>query len=129
MKEKKVIKFQPKSKPIGKGKMSHPTQKQKAEREEQKRRVAVLHEQLITSLFEKVPILKEKADTTYLQKHMFEKLTDQEFVVLWALPNLVIRVAPQAADYIEERRMLLGLKRDHNSGVYKGQEERRGRTP
>lgn len=79
-------------------------------------RIANLHLELVKSIYKKIPDLRENSEI-YLQKLYFLRLTDEEFVVLWSMPNLVIRVDNKAAIYIEERRKLLGLLRDTHSGV------------
>jgi len=103
--------------------MSKRKGKTKQEIEDQKQRLKVLHQKLIESIFEKIPVLETEKDV-YLGKLYFKKLTDEEFVLLWTLPNLIIRVHPNAADYLEERRLLLGLKRNMQSGVLRGADEK-----
>jgi hypothetical protein len=93
------------------------------QREEAKKHIAELHEELITSIFTKIPELATQNDI-HLQKHIFEKLTDEEFITLWAMPNMIIKVSSSAADYVENRRRLLGLKRAVHSAVMKGQDKR-----
>jgi hypothetical protein len=85
-------------------------------KEEKVARVLALHNELVKSIFKKIPVLEEEKEI-YLPKGMFQLLTDEEFIVLWSLPNIVIRVSDKAADYMEERRLLLGLKREESSGV------------
>jgi len=94
----------------------------KDKKERQKERLVQLHGDLIRSIFRKIPVLEGEKEI-YLHRMYFEKLTDEEFIVLWSMPNLVIRVNPKAADYIEERRRLLGLKMSGMSGVLRGKEE------
>ena len=92
-------------------------------KEEEIQRISDLHKGLVTSIFQKIPVLEEEKDI-YLPKGMFELLTDEEFVVLWTLPNIVIRVSDRAAEYLEERRKLLGLKRAEQSGVLRSKKDR-----
>lgn len=92
-------------------------------REEAILRVTELHKKLVLSIFEKIPVLEEE-DDVYINKGAFETLTDEELVVLWSLPNIVIRVSEKAADYLEERRILLGLKRAEHSGVLRSSKDR-----
>jgi len=93
-------------------------------RQEEIERMAGLHKDLVTSIFKKIPDLANEEENIYLSKAHFKLLTDQEFIVLWALPNIVIRVAKSAADYLEERRLLLGLKRAEHSGVLRSNKDR-----
>ena len=95
-------------------------EKKRAERLEE---VADLHKKLLLSIFEKIPALEEEEEV-YINKGAFETLTDEELVVLWSLPNIVIRVSKRAADYLEERRILLGLKRAEQSGVLRSSKDR-----
>jgi len=86
-------------------------------------RLSELHQELVKSIFRKIPDLVEEKET-YIIKGRFETLTVQEFVLLWSLPNIVIRVSKNAADYLEERRILLGLKRAEQSGVLRSSKDR-----
>lgn len=96
------------------------TKKEAADLHERKRHIAELHERLITSIFKKIPELRGANEIGLSMVH-FKKLTDEEFVTLWALPQLVIKVSDKAAKYLEERRRLLGLKRTTHSGVIQGE--------
>ena len=93
-------------------------------KKEKGQRILALHKELVKSIFEKIPELAEEEAVVYLTERLFEKLSDEEFVVLWSLPNMVIRVSDKAADYLEERRKLLGLKRDEQGGVMKENEDK-----
>jgi len=93
-------------------------------KKEKGERILALHKKLVNSIFEKIPELMEEEAEVYVPKVMFEKLNDEEFVVLWSLPNLVIRVSDNAAEYLEERRNLLGLKRDEGGGVMRTNEDK-----
>lgn len=86
-------------------------------------RIADQHKALVQSIFTKIPDLVEENEI-YINKGAFKTLTDEEFIVLWSLPSIVIRVSPNAADYLEERRMLLGLKRAEQSGVLRNSKDR-----
>lgn len=86
-------------------------------------RLSELHQELIKSIFRKIPDLVEEKEV-YINKGAFQTLTDEELVVLWSLPNIVIKVSKNAADYLEERRILLGLKRAEQSGVLKSNRDR-----
>ena len=92
-------------------------------KEEAINQVAELHKKLVRSIFEKIPVLEEEEDI-YINQGAFKTLTDEEFIVLWSLPNIVIRVSKNAADYLEERRKLLGLKRAEYSGVLRSSKDR-----
>jgi len=46
-------------------------------------------------------------------------LTDEEFILLWMLPDIEIRISKKATAYIQERRCLLGLSANVHSGVKK----------
>lgn len=81
------------------------------------------HQAMVRSIFRKIPDLVEEKEV-YINKGRFQTLTDEEFVLLWALPNIVIRVSKNAADYLEERRQLLGLKRAEQSGVLRSSKDR-----
>jgi transcriptional regulator len=87
--------------------------------EELQTRVAKLYADLKASIFTKMPMLNGR-DPVYMPNMYFEKLTDEEFVVLWTLPNLVFHVNEKTGAYIEERRKRLGLKRMPGSEVKKG---------
>jgi len=74
-------------------------------------------DRLTQSIFKKIPELNENWEAVYLSKSHIKQLSDEEFVVLWALPNIVIRVAKSAADYIQERKDLLGLAPGRDSSI------------
>lgn len=84
--------------------------------EDKKGRILQLHQNIVQRIFKKIPVLEEEREV-YLQVSYFKLLDDEEFVTLWSLPNLVIRVDLKAAEYIEERRKLLGLTRSMQNGV------------
>jgi hypothetical protein len=86
-------------------------------------RLSDLHKELVKSIFRKIPDLVEEKEV-YINKGRFQTLTDEEFILLWSLPNIVIRVSKNAADYLEERRILLGLKRAEQSGVLRSSKDR-----
>lgn len=75
-----------------------------------------LHEKFKKSIFAKIPVLSGREDV-YLPQEYFTRLTDEEFVVLWTLPDLTIQVSEDCAAYIENRRKLLGLERAEGSEV------------
>ena len=92
-------------------------------KEEAINQVAELHKELVKSIFAKIPVLEEEEEI-YINQGAFQLLTDEEFIVLWSLPNIVIRVSDNAAKYLEERRKLLGLKRAEQSGVLQSSKDR-----
>jgi hypothetical protein len=75
-----------------------------------------MHKELQKSIFGKIPALNGKG-TVYLPRVYFQKLTDEEFIVLWELKGLTIEVSRQTGDYIEKRRRMLGLPRETGSEV------------
>lgn len=87
-------------------------------------RIAEQHKELVKSIFTKIPALAEEQSEVYINKGAFQTLTDEEFIILWSLPSIVIRVSKNAADYLEERRILLGMKRAEHSGVLKSNKDR-----
>jgi hypothetical protein len=97
----------------------------KAKQKEQRiAELSELHKGLVKSIFDKIPDLANEQEEIYISKSHFKLLTDHEFIVLWTLPNIVIRVSKSAADYLEERRILLGLKRAEHSGVLRSNRDR-----
>ena len=83
---------------------------------EQEQRVLALHGELKRSIFKKIPALNGTSEI-YLPQVYFKNLTDEEFVVMWTLPDLTIKVTDKCGLYIEARRKRLGLTRTDTSEV------------
>jgi hypothetical protein len=67
--------------------------------------------------FAKIPEQGKNWKQVYVSKADLQRLTDEEFLFLWMLPNLDIRVSKRAGEYVDERRRLLELKQSDQSGV------------
>jgi hypothetical protein len=65
-------------------------------------------ELVLQALYSKIPELKVH-HKIMLPGIYFKNLSDEEFIVLYTLPNLTVRVTPQTMKYIESRRIKLGL--------------------
>lgn len=92
---------------------------QKHRNQDMQKRVVDMHAKLRESIFNKIPALNGQS-RVYLPQMYFEKLTDEEFIVLWSLPALQIIVNHKTGAYVEERRRVLGLKATKDSRVVKG---------
>ena len=62
------------------------------------------------ALYKKMPDLKVQNITIRLNRVFLKTLTDLEFTVLWHMAGLDIEVSEPTKEYIEERRVRLGLK-------------------
>lgn len=64
--------------------------------------------ELLEAIYKKIPELKGTKTIT-LTKLYFERLNDVEFTILYTMPGLLIQVAPKTMEYIENRRVELGI--------------------
>jgi len=74
-------------------------------------------EKLTHSIFRKIPELSGGFDMIYLHRISLEKLSDEEFILLWMLPDIEIRISKKTTVYIQERRNLLGLNPGRHSSI------------
>ena len=68
-------------------------------------------------LFLKIPELSVGWEQVYVSLVDLKRLTDEEFILLWMLPNIEVRIGKKASAYVQERRRLLGLSANDNSRV------------
>ena len=67
-------------------------------------------DQDLEELMLKIPPLRGKETTIGLNKATLRNLTDQQFRILWHLPNLKVMCTPKTIEYINQRRKFLGLQ-------------------
>ena len=70
-------------------------------------------------IFRKILELGENWEQVYLSRTNLQRLTDEEFILLWMLPDIEIRISKKTTAYVQERRNLLGLRSSEHSGVRK----------
>ena len=70
-------------------------------------------------IFRKIPELGENWEQVFVSLANLKRLTDEEFILLWMLPDIEIRISKKATAYIQERKSLLGLSANVHSGVKK----------
>ena len=83
-------------------------------------------EKLKQRIFRKIPDLGEETEV-YIPKGIIANLTDEEFIVLWSLPNITIKIGQKTSEYVDERRRLLGLRADEHGSVEL--QERKSKPP
>jgi len=76
-------------------------------------------ERIKQGLLKKIPVLNDKDSEIYLQRTDLKRLTDEEIVVLWTLPDVVIKLGKKAGEYLDERRKLLGLRANEHGRIVK----------
>lgn len=76
-------------------------------------------ERLKQRIFTKIPELSGGWEQVYVSRADLKRLTDEEFVLLWMLPGIEVRVGNKTAEYVNERRRLLGLTQGKHSSVKK----------
>lgn len=74
-------------------------------------------QKLAQRIFKKIPELGENWDSVYVGKGALQNLTDEEFIILWSLPAIVIKVSKNTGIYIQERKSLLGLRANEHSNI------------
>ena len=73
----------------------------------------MIDQKTLESLYRKIPELQD-CRVIMLPYHYWLKLSDLEFMVLYTLPNLQIKVNPKTMAYIEARRQELKLDKAYS---------------
>jgi len=68
-------------------------------------------------IFRKIPELGENWDSVYVSLANLKRLTDEEFILLWMLPDIEIRISKKTTAYIQERKSLLGQSPGRHSSI------------
>ncbi|MEN8230457.1 MAG: hypothetical protein ABFS38_20010 [Bacteroidota bacterium] len=76
-------------------------------------------ERLKQQIFAKIPELSGGWEQVYVSRADLKRLTDEEFLILWMLPGIDVRVGNKTAEYVNERRQLLGLTQGKHSNIKK----------
>lgn len=72
-----------------------------------------------TRIFAKIPELAGGWEQVFISRADLKRLTDEEFILLWLLPGIEVRVGNKTAEYVNERRELLGLTQGKHSSIKK----------